>query len=168
MMDIVNRLRCTRTTMLGTDDEQHFADCHKAADEIERLRAEVKHWKSNHDNRVEAARLLIERHDLPIDRIPAYKHYLRLQEDVQHYRTENEEQARLLGISSERELALRAEVERMRKDAARGKYMIAHSAWHRSDEEKSTTMVVSVPYGSDLSCYAMREAAIDAAMKKEQ
>ena len=24
--------------MLGTDDEQHFSDCHEAADEIERLR----------------------------------------------------------------------------------------------------------------------------------
>ena len=37
-MDIVKRLRRTRATMLGTDDEQHFSDCHEAADEIERLR----------------------------------------------------------------------------------------------------------------------------------
>ena len=62
----------------------------EAADEIERLRAEVKHWKANHDNRVEAARVLIERNDLPFDRVPAYKHYLHLQEDVAALRAENE------------------------------------------------------------------------------
>lgn len=58
--------------------------------EIERLRAEVQHWKSNHDNRVEAVRVLIERNDLPLDRVPAYKHYLHLQEDVAALRAENE------------------------------------------------------------------------------
>lgn len=61
-----------------------------AAREIERLRAEVQHWKANHDNRVEAARVLIERNDLPFDRVPAYKHYLHLQEDVAALRAENE------------------------------------------------------------------------------
>ena len=38
-MDIVNRLRATRATMLGTNDEQHYSDVHAAADEIEKLRA---------------------------------------------------------------------------------------------------------------------------------
>lgn len=33
--DLVARLRATRATMLGTDDEQHYWDCHKAADFIE-------------------------------------------------------------------------------------------------------------------------------------
>ena len=38
MSDIVTRLRQTRANMLGTDDEQHFWDCHDAAAEIELLR----------------------------------------------------------------------------------------------------------------------------------
>lgn len=36
--DIVARLRQTRANMIGTDDEQHYWDCHDAADEIERLK----------------------------------------------------------------------------------------------------------------------------------
>jgi hypothetical protein len=35
---IVTRLRQTRANMLGTDDEDHYWDCHDAAGEIERLR----------------------------------------------------------------------------------------------------------------------------------
>jgi hypothetical protein len=38
MSDITTRLRQTRADMLGTDDEQHYFDCHEAAGEIERLR----------------------------------------------------------------------------------------------------------------------------------
>jgi hypothetical protein len=36
--DIVRRLRRTRADMIGTDDEDHYFDCHDAANEIERLR----------------------------------------------------------------------------------------------------------------------------------
>jgi hypothetical protein len=35
---IVTRLRQTRADMIGTDDEDHYFDCHEAAAEIERLR----------------------------------------------------------------------------------------------------------------------------------
>jgi hypothetical protein len=35
---IVTRLRQTRADMIGTDDEDHYWDCHEAAGEIERLR----------------------------------------------------------------------------------------------------------------------------------
>lgn len=38
MSDIVTRLRQTRADMIGTDDEQHYWDCHDAAAQIERLR----------------------------------------------------------------------------------------------------------------------------------
>jgi hypothetical protein len=38
MTDVVTRLRQTRADMLGTEDEQHYWDCHDAASEIERLR----------------------------------------------------------------------------------------------------------------------------------
>ena len=36
--DITTRLRQTRADMIGTDDEEHYWDCHDAAAEIERLR----------------------------------------------------------------------------------------------------------------------------------
>jgi hypothetical protein len=36
--DIATRLRQTRADMIGTEDEQHYWDCHEAAGEIERLR----------------------------------------------------------------------------------------------------------------------------------
>jgi hypothetical protein len=36
--DIARRLRQTRANMLGTEDEDHYWDCHEAAAEIERLR----------------------------------------------------------------------------------------------------------------------------------
>lgn len=36
--DITTRLRQTRADMIGTDDEEHYYDCHEAAGDIERLR----------------------------------------------------------------------------------------------------------------------------------
>jgi hypothetical protein len=39
-IDIVTRLNQTRADMLGTDDEDHYWDCHEAAGEIERLRSQ--------------------------------------------------------------------------------------------------------------------------------
>lgn len=56
------------------------------------------------------------------------------------------------------------ELEQQAKDAARGRYMIEHGEWRRNDQEKRTHIAVQVPYGSDLSCVATRENAIDAAM----
>lgn len=38
-----------------------------------KLKAETSHWKANHDNQVAKARVLMERCDLPIERIQAYK-----------------------------------------------------------------------------------------------
>ena len=35
MNDLVKHLRSTRANMIGTDDEQHYFDCHEAADYIE-------------------------------------------------------------------------------------------------------------------------------------
>lgn len=40
--DIANRLRSTRADMIGTDDEQHYWDCHDAAREIESLRRDAE------------------------------------------------------------------------------------------------------------------------------
>ena len=52
-IDIVKRLRQTRADMLGTADGQHYYDCHEAADEIDRLRAEL----AGANGRVHAAEL---------------------------------------------------------------------------------------------------------------
>lgn len=40
-MDITERLRSTRASMLGTLDDGTYAAIHEAADEIDRLRAEL-------------------------------------------------------------------------------------------------------------------------------
>jgi hypothetical protein len=40
--DIVSRLRQTRADMIGTNDEQHYWDCHDAAAEIELLRLAIR------------------------------------------------------------------------------------------------------------------------------
>ena len=42
MNEHAKNLRRTRADMLGTDDEAHYLECHKAADEIERLWAALK------------------------------------------------------------------------------------------------------------------------------
>jgi hypothetical protein len=39
--DVVVRLRRTRADMIGTDDEEHYFDCHEAAHVIEELRDEI-------------------------------------------------------------------------------------------------------------------------------
>lgn len=44
---------------------------------LETAKAGVTHWKANHDNRVEAARVLIERPDMALERVDAYRKYLR-------------------------------------------------------------------------------------------
>ena len=45
-------------------------------DKLKQLEAERDHWKANHDTRVEAARLLIERPDMPLERVKAYQQHL--------------------------------------------------------------------------------------------
>jgi hypothetical protein len=42
----------------GTDSEEQMVK--EAADEIERLRIEVQHWKKTYDNQVERMRILME------------------------------------------------------------------------------------------------------------
>lgn len=36
---------------------------------------ERDHWKANHENQVKRARILMERPDMPIERVNAYLHY---------------------------------------------------------------------------------------------
>lgn len=41
--------------------------------EVRALRADRDHWKANHDNQVSRARFLIERGDIPVERVRAYE-----------------------------------------------------------------------------------------------
>lgn len=42
---------------------------------VEAPAKERDHWKANHENQVKRARILMERPDMPIERVNAYKHY---------------------------------------------------------------------------------------------
>ena len=44
--DIIVRLRQTRADMIGTDDCDHYFDCHIAANEIEKLRDRIAELES--------------------------------------------------------------------------------------------------------------------------
>ncbi len=46
----------------------------------------VDHWKANHQNMVDRARFLIERTDLPVERIEAWQEMGRLQAEVDRLR----------------------------------------------------------------------------------
>jgi hypothetical protein len=41
--------------------------------ELDAAKAQAKHWKANHDAQVERARLMIERVDMPVERVQAYQ-----------------------------------------------------------------------------------------------
>ncbi len=63
--DIVTRLRQTRANMIGTDDEDHYFDCHEAAGEIERLRL----WgRLTDEERAAVAVAIAECESMPVTR----------------------------------------------------------------------------------------------------
>lgn len=71
--ELIERLRNTTYYRL---------DPYEAADRIEQLeaevaaiKAEVAHWKSNHETEVRRARILKERTDMPIERVNAYEQW---------------------------------------------------------------------------------------------
>lgn len=58
---------------------EHYLDpkiVSELANELIKAKEEAQKWKNNHDNRVEAARVLIERLDVPLERVGAYRQYL--------------------------------------------------------------------------------------------
>jgi hypothetical protein len=70
--------------------------------EIDALKTEVAHWKANHDNMVSRSRVLIDRTELPLERVKAF-------EQIEQLQSEN--------------AALKAENERLRKDAERYRFL---------------------------------------------
>jgi hypothetical protein len=57
-------------------------------DTVSALIAEVRHWKANHDNQVVRARFLIERGDIPLERVRAYEEMAELRAEIKRLRTE--------------------------------------------------------------------------------
>ncbi len=54
-------------------------------DEARAAEKQVHHWQANHADQVERARILIERPDLPIERVKAYEQIGKLQRDVETF-----------------------------------------------------------------------------------
>lgn len=48
--------------------------------ELDAVIAQRDHWKANHENQVRRARILMERPDMPIERVAAYKRMLELEQ----------------------------------------------------------------------------------------
>jgi hypothetical protein len=71
MLSVVNELNAQLTAQLAEKD------------------AEAAHWKANHDNMVKKNALLSQRHDLPVDRIQAAKHFDDLSAEVERLRIDN-------------------------------------------------------------------------------
>ncbi|MEN7429207.1 hypothetical protein VA599_00530 [Chromobacterium sp. TRC.1.1.SA] len=66
---------------------------HIAGDEYQRMAARITelererdHWKANHDNQVQRARILVERPDMPLERVRAFERYAELERDAARYR----------------------------------------------------------------------------------
>jgi hypothetical protein len=62
--------------------------------------------------------------------------------------------------------ALRAERDALAKDAAKYRWGINNARWIRSEQE--AYVAIPVAPDADLSCVAMRDTAIDAAMEGEK
>ena len=58
---------------------------------------------------------------------------------------------------------LRTAIEELHRDAARYRWMIKNATWYRESDD--AIMAFRVAKNSNLSCVAMRQAAIDAAME---
>ena len=63
-------------------EEAKDATIAQQAEQLAALEKERDHWKANHDNRVEAVRLLIDRPDLPLERVKAYQAHIALQAKI--------------------------------------------------------------------------------------
>lgn len=81
------------------------------------------HWKANHDAQVARARVLVEREDLPLERVKAYQYMLELDEETKRLH---------------RELA----AERLRADQGWQRYEAANAAKNALEMEKTNFATV--------------------------
>lgn len=86
---VVHSLETETQLLAGTEqdmsfDEQPDGDLHgECAAEIAKLTKERDHWKANHANMVKRSRVLIERTDMPLERVKAFEQIGELQQALQ-------------------------------------------------------------------------------------
>lgn len=68
---------------------------------LEEAKKLLHHWMANHKNLAERLRLFTQRHDLPVDRLPAYQHLIQLQEENSRLRETSLAQKPLLDLQHE-------------------------------------------------------------------
>jgi hypothetical protein len=79
--------------VLYSEYERVVAECadwkrrwQDAVDHASEAITERNHWQANHDHQVARARFLIERGDIPVERVRAYEEMEALREDAERYR----------------------------------------------------------------------------------
>lgn len=65
------------------------------------LKTEVNHWKANHDNQTSKVRLLMDRPDLPVERVEAYKAFAVMEAKHDALKTEIDQLKAQLASSKE-------------------------------------------------------------------
>lgn len=130
--DAANALADSGLRTVKTNDL--CAAVYAAIDEIERLNAEVERLEAAIKTQANAVRILDQRKDTELWFLRKAHHEAKvsvktldserkanalLTAEIERLRAEVEEQARLNGMRAERELALRAEIERLRSENAR-------------------------------------------------
>jgi hypothetical protein len=60
--------------------------------QIDAYARQVRHWRANHAHLVQRNALLMQRPDLPVDRLPAYRELVRLQQALANQELAQQEQ----------------------------------------------------------------------------
>jgi hypothetical protein len=114
MLSVVNELNAQLTAQLADKE------------------AEVVHWKANHDNMVKKNSMLSQRHDLPVDRIQAAKHFDDLNAEVERLRDEGKRLAAAGDLAT---------IIRRASDHANGNDLVQHI----NDEARRLEQLLSTP-----------------------
>ncbi|MDP2255451.1 MAG: hypothetical protein Q8K05_05225, partial [Polaromonas sp.] len=138
--------------------------------EIAALTAERDHWRANHDAQVRRARLLIERQDIPVERVKAYEQVTALTAERDAAMAASRYETDLCGQALTDLKKMTVERDALRKDADRydwisrqdlGRLDMGHIVDAAHDGEFYVVVRAGEFYGKTLG------EAIDAAMTKE-
>lgn len=134
------------------------------ANHVEALTAERNHWKANHDAQVQRARVLIDRPDIPLERVKAYEQIGVLTSERDDYRVKYNDTYAALDDCARENIVLTAERDEwkskhfafkdrddMRDDAERYRFL-------RSAKTIAISREAAI-------CPVAYDAAIDAEMK---
>lgn len=100
-----------RDTSADRDNAHKLVELnHRIITENAALKAEVAHWKANHENMVNRSRVLIDRTDLPLERVQAFRQIEKLQAENELLRAANRGMGRLVDEVQAENERLRAEL----------------------------------------------------------